>query len=93
MLTNLEHLDMSYSGEYTMGGLIPSEIGKLRNLTWMDFRGNAFTGAGNGICDILKKFFQNCDFLPNPSWTDGTLCPVCLNTFQCKPPVTCTGPN
>ena len=96
-LTNLEHLDMSYSGEYSMGGLIPSEIGKLANLTWMNLGGNAFTGAGNGICAILANpVWNEFNVFPAKEWTDGALCPMCLTTgCPTKPctPVNCTGPN
>lgn len=92
-LTNLQHLDMRYSGEHSMGGQIPSEMGKLTNLAWLSLAGNAFTGAASGFCAIVQNELLPCDLLPNKEWTDGALCPLCMNTGKCKPPVNCTGPN
>lgn len=92
-LTLLEHLDMRYSGEYSMGGQLPDEFGKLTKLKWLDLGGNAFTGAGPGICSILQNELLPCTLLPNTEWTDGTKCPMCMNRGKCTPPVNCTGPN
>ena len=52
---------------------------------------NQITGAGAGICAIKDLFYPDwCSLSANPDWTNGAMCPACLNTGNCKPPVTCT---
>ena len=48
-----------------------------------------------GICNIKDNIigYHGCHLSPNPAWADGAMCPACLNSGPCKPPVTCTGPN
>ena len=53
---------------------------------------NQITGVGAGICAVKDRLSQ-CQLPPNPAWTNGAMCPACLNSGRCKPPVTCTGPN
>ena len=52
---------------------------------------NQITGASAGICAIKGQIYpDDCLLSPNPDWTNGAMCPTCLNTGNCKPPVTCT---
>jgi hypothetical protein len=52
---------------------------------------NQITGASAGICAIKGQIYPDfCLLSPNPDWTNGAMCPTCLNTGNCKPPVTCT---
>ena len=61
-----------------------------------DVAGNNITGAGAGICTLVDQsspLRNGCGLSPNQAWTDGAMCPKCLNPSRCKPPVTCTGSN
>ena len=52
--------------------------------------GNLITGAaGLGICKIVANLTSGCDLSPNPMWTNGALCPLCLNLAPCQAPVYC----
>jgi len=87
-----------------LDGLIPDEIGLLTKLQYMDLSANNFTGAGEGICKLESFQFGEscghgqpggvkpcCNLFSNPAWTNGRLCPACLNASPCKAPVNCTG--
>tara|TARA_B110000208_G_scaffold141572_1_gene170867 strand:+ start:2478 stop:3308 length:831 start_codon:yes stop_codon:yes gene_type:complete len=89
-LTNLQTLFLNNN---QLTGPIPSEIGLLTALSMLSLNDNNFTGAGTGICKIEGQFNSNCDLSPNSEWTDGALCPACLNDGQCVPPIRCTGAN
>ena len=81
-----------------ISGTIPTEIGALTGLTELSLLNNQITGAGAGMCSIKGNFNTvnntgSCHITPNTAWTNGALCPACLNTGACAPPVTCTGSN
>jgi hypothetical protein len=62
----------------------------------LGLQNNQLTGAASGICQIVGQLSAGeCALSPNPAWTDGTLCPTCLNTGSCNTqqnpmPITCT---
>ena len=57
-----------------------------------ELNNNSISGAGAGMCSVVVTL-RRCDLTHNTAWTNGALCPACLNTGACPPPVTCTGSN
>jgi hypothetical protein len=77
-----------------LDGPIPDEIGLLKDLEFLDLKNNKFTGVGSGICKILTALGgSTCALTPNPDWTNGAQCPVCLNAGFCTPPIVCKSPS
>ena len=61
----------------------PLPLPRVLHLTYRHLENNKFTGAQKGICKILFNSWSKyggCILSPNPAWTNGTLCPSCLNT-------------
>ena len=94
-LTKLGYLNLANNA---LTGPIPSAIGELTSLTYLSLMNNEITGGGGGgagevgICSIVENLIPGCLLSPNPSWTNGTLCPACLNNGgSCTPPVKCIG--
>ena len=86
-LKRLNKLDL-HSNAFS--GAVPSELGDLEELHTFHLQDNDFTGAGDGICQLLRNHSGlSCTLSPNKFWTDGSQCPMCLNS-GCAPPVTCT---
>ena len=90
LLTKLIHLTLEGNA---LTGLIPGEYGSLTKLTIFDVQSNLIIGAESGICGIVGNSWPvptRCNINSNKAWTNGALCPACLNTGSCKPPVACT---
>ena len=75
-----------------ISGTLPSTYSKLVNLHDLDVHDNELTGAGDGICTIVKTLGASCDVSTNPAWNDPTMCPKCMNVV-CKSPIQCSGAN
>tara|TARA_B110000208_G_scaffold114901_1_gene141146 strand:- start:686 stop:1432 length:747 start_codon:yes stop_codon:yes gene_type:complete len=87
-LTELLSLALSYN---QISGTVPDVIGQLTKIKYVDLSYNQITGASAGICAFNDHIYpDDCVLFPNPDWTNGAMCPTCLNTVYCKPPVTCT---
>ena len=94
MMTGLTSIDLAGNA---LTGLIPSTIGLLTNLNSLLLQSNRFTGAGDGICDILKDpwglSFYGCDIGNQRGWNNGAKCPICLNEHPRHVKHTCSPPQ
>ena len=89
-LGNLTELLVLFLQSNKISGTIPDSFRNFSRLLTLDAAFNQLTGAASGICAINTDTID-CDFRNNPAWTDGALCPACLNEGGCQTPIRCTG--
>lgn len=93
---DLSRLQQLFLFNNKLSGTLPSSLSSATNLVHLFAYSNMFIGAGTGLCANPVAHdptgTTGCRLEENPAWTDGALCPACLNSGTCTVPnnVVCT---